>query len=206
MTNRFDENASTWDSREYRVRLAESVSAAIRKEVQLSKQMEILDFGCGTGLVSLSLAGEVASLTGVDNSSGMLAVLMEKAASLNLVNVRSLNLNLGEGDILPGSYDLILSSMTFHHVKDVPSLIRTMYQSIRPGGYLCVADLDPDHGLFHSDNTDIHHFGFERETMMSYFLTVGFKEVRTVTAANLPRVGEDGVEREYSVFLVTGVK
>jgi 2-polyprenyl-3-methyl-5-hydroxy-6-metoxy-1,4-benzoquinol methylase len=206
MTNRFDEGAASWDSRDYRVRLAESVNGAIRKEVKLSGEMEVLDFGCGTGLVSLPLAGEVAGLTGVDNSSGMLAVFMEKAATLKLDNVRGLNLNLEGGDQLPGSYHLILSSMTFHHVQDVQALIRKLYESIRPGGYLCVADLDSDHGLFHSDNMGIHHFGFERDTMRSYFLDTGFTDIRVCTAANLPRVGEDEIERVFPVFLITGVK
>lgn len=206
MNNRFDQDAASWDAKEYRIRLAENVAAAIRREVKLNAVMELLDFGCGTGLVSLSLAPEVACLTGVDNSSGMLEVFMDKAAGMNLENVRCLNLDLGDGDALPGAYDLILSSMTFHHVKDVPEVIRVLFNALKPGGHLCIADLDPDHGLFHSDNTDIHHFGFDREAMMEFFRSAGLSEVRVATAAIMPRVGDDGVEREFSIFLVTGVK
>ena len=131
---------------------------------------------------------------------------MEKAAGMNLGNVRSLNLNLGNRDVLTGSYDLILSSMAFHHVKDVPALIRMLFNALKPGGHLCVADLDPDQGLFHSDNTDIHHFGFERKQMTEFFRDAGLTQIRVTTAASLPRTGEDGVEREFPVFLVTGVK
>lgn len=40
---------------------------------------------------------------------GMLEVFMDKAAGMNLENVRCLNLDLGDGDALPGEYDLILS-------------------------------------------------------------------------------------------------
>jgi len=206
MNNRFDQDAASWDAKEYRIRLAENVAAAIRREVKLNPDMELLDFGCGTGLVSLSLAPEVASLTGVDNSAGMLEVFMDKAAGNNQGNVKCLNLNLGDGDALPGAYDLILSSMTFHHVKDIPAVIRVLFNALKPHGYLCVADLDPDHGLFHSDNTDVHHFGFEREVMMEFFRSAGFSKVRAATAATMPRVGDDGVEREFSIFLVTGVK
>lgn len=206
MNNRFDQDAPSWDAKEYRIRLAEQVTAAIRREVKLYPEMDLLDFGCGTGLVSLALAREVATLTGLDNSSGMLEVFMDKAAGMNLGNVHSLNLNIGDGDSLPGLYDLILSSMTFHHFKDVPLLIQIIFNACKPGGNLCIADLDPDHGLFHNDNTGIHHFGFEREDMMGFFRSAGFLNVRAVTAATQSRTGMDGVEREFSIFLVTGQK
>jgi len=206
MTNRFDQGAASWDAKEDRTKMAASVTAAIRKEVPLNKKMQILDFGCGTGLISLSLSPDVASLTGVDNSTGMLEVFMEKAATQNLPNVQGLNLNLAGGDDLTGSYDLILSSMTFHHVKDVPALLMKLFKGLKPGGYLCVADLDPDNGLFHADNSDIFHFGFEREVMMDLFRSAGLTKVRASTAAVMPRLGEDGVQREFLIFLVTGVK
>jgi 2-polyprenyl-3-methyl-5-hydroxy-6-metoxy-1,4-benzoquinol methylase len=206
MNNRFDKDAASWDAKEYRIRLAGSVASAIRREVKLDTYMDLLDFGCGTGLVSLSLAGEVASLTGVDNSAGMLEVFREKASGMNLPNVHSLHLNLSEGDVLPFAYDLILSGMALHHVKDVTGLIRILFHALKPGGHLCIADLDPDQGLFHSDNTDIHHFGFERKMMMEFFRDAGFSQIRVSTAASLPRTGVDGIEREFSIFLVTGEK
>jgi len=206
MDNRFDKNAASWDAKEYRLKLAENISKSVRTAVKLDPAMDLMDFGCGTGLVSLPLASEVASLTGVDTSTGMLEVFMEKAMTMELHNVKCLNLNLGNGEVLPGAYDLILSSMTFHHVKNVLVVIRSMYGALRPGGYLCIADLDLDSGLFHADNTDVHHFGFDREVMKEYFREAGFVDVSATTATAMPRVGEDGVERVFPVFLVTGIK
>ena len=206
VSNRFDKSAASWDAKDTRVRLAESVAEAIRREVKLSTEMDLLDFGCGTGLVSLPWAHEVASLTGADNSAGMVEVFMDKAKGTNLGNVRSLILKRNDHDAIPGAFDLILSSMAFHHVKDVQAQIRVLYDALKPGGQLCIADLDPDQGLFHADNTDVHHFGFERELMMTYFRSAGFSNVRAATVTVLRRVGKDGMEREFSVFLVTGAR
>jgi 2-polyprenyl-3-methyl-5-hydroxy-6-metoxy-1,4-benzoquinol methylase len=206
MNNRFDQHAASWDAKEYRTRMAENVTAAMRKEVNLNPEMDIMDFGCGTGLVSLPLAMEVASLTGLDNSSGMLEVFLEKSKGLNLTNVQAQNLSLDAGDALTGSYDLILSSMTFHHVEDVPALVKILFSATKPGGTLCVADLDPDYGFFHSDNTDVKHFGFDRSIMMDHFRAAGFTDVKETTATKMPRVGQDNIEREFSIFLIVGRK
>ena len=48
------------------------------REVKLSPDMDLLDFGCGTGLISLHLQPHVRSLWGVDTSSGMLEVFQGK--------------------------------------------------------------------------------------------------------------------------------
>jgi len=68
----FDKEATQWDENPARVRLASDVCAAISKSVPLNTSMRVMDFGCGTGLVTLGLAPLVGVMTGVDNSQGML--------------------------------------------------------------------------------------------------------------------------------------
>lgn len=206
MNNRFDRDAPSWDEKNHRLLLADDVSQAIRREVELYPEMSVLDFGCGTGLVSMPFAPKVAKLTGVDTSAGMLTVFMEKARASGYTHVETLNRNLADGDELPGTYDLIMSSMTFHHVADISVVINTLVKALNPGGKLCIADLDPDFGLFHSDNTGVHHYGFEREMVMDKFRSAGLANVHAVTAKILPRVGADNIKREFSVFLITGEK
>jgi len=109
--NRFDQAASTWDLEGMRVALAQGVAGAIAARVPLSKDLTLLDFGCGTGLVSLELAAQVGPLTGADSSPGMLKALAEKTAAAGIaMTLRALDpagpLDLG------GPYDLIVSSMT----------------------------------------------------------------------------------------------
>lgn len=205
-TNRFDDDARTWDDKSHRLKLADEIADAIMDAVTIVPEMDILDFGCGTGLLSLRFGPEAASLTGLDNSAGMLEVFQEKAEQLNLNNVDTLKLNLDQGDKLTGNYDLIMSAMALHHVRNTEQVLRELFVALKPGGYLCIADLDPDNGLFHSDNNGVHHFGFVRDELTELFRTIGFSGVQVKTASTMRRSGNDGVERDFTIFLIVGMK
>ena len=96
--------------------------------------------------------------------------------------------------------------MTLHHIKDTAPLLTKFFEILKPGGMLCIADLDPDEGLFHSDNTGVFHFGFEREKLKSEFEKAGFSCVKDVTAAEVTKPLPDGGERRFSLFLISGKK
>jgi len=75
---RFDRLAAEWDANPGRVAIAKAVTAAIRNAVTLRPDMVAMDFGAGTGLVTLGLLSDVGSLTAVDASGEMLRLLDEK--------------------------------------------------------------------------------------------------------------------------------
>ncbi len=196
-TERFDQAAATWDQTDRRVLLAQAVAEAMASRVPLSGDIEALDFGCGTGLVTLSLAPRVGSMTGADTSPGMLGVLAGKAQSLG-ITVPLIPLDpAGAGD-LGGPYHLIVSSMTLHHVPDVPALFRRFAAHLRAGGRVALADLDQEDGSFHEDAAGVHHRGFPREQIQSWLVAAGFQAVRLETATLVRK--ED---RAYPVFLAT---
>lgn len=203
-TRDFDKDAARWDEHPSRVRLAQDVASAIARVVPLGPTMDVLDFGCGTGIVTLQLAASVASVTGVDSSQGMLEVLNAKIGRQGHTNVTTRRLR--PGDDLAGAYDLIVSSMTFHHVEKIDALLTQFYRSLRAPGWLCVADLDPEQGEFHDDNTGVFHFGFERDALRRAFVEAGFADVHDLTAAEVVRPTRQGAPRTFSVFLVTGRK
>jgi len=62
----FDSEAASWDKEPRRVKLATDITGAIRNDVSLTSDMDALDFGCGTGLVTLQLQPFIHSITGVD--------------------------------------------------------------------------------------------------------------------------------------------
>jgi 2-polyprenyl-3-methyl-5-hydroxy-6-metoxy-1,4-benzoquinol methylase len=200
----FDKKAATWDENPTRVKLAEDVVQAIKQAVPLLPDMEVLDFGCGTGLLALSLLPAVKSVTGADTSQGMLDVLEAKARKQGLTNVCTQHLS--PGDKLSGAYDLIISSMTLHHVEDTEALLAQMFQTLKPSGRLCLADLDLEPGTFHDDNTGIFHFGFDRDALRNMFIKAGFSNVRVVTATEIIKPNQQGDLRTYPVFLMVGEK
>ena len=199
-TEHFDQAAPTWDLADRRVALAHGVAEAIATRVPLSSGLAVLDFGCGTGLVTLALRSKVGSIAGADTSPGMLKVLAEKTGALG-IPVRLIALDAtGAGD-LGGPYDLIVSSMTLHHIADVPALFHRLNQHLHPGGQAALADLDEEDGGFHEDASGVHHQGFQREKIKAWLEAAGFLKVRLETATVTRKEGKD-----YPVFLATARK
>jgi SAM-dependent methyltransferase len=202
----FDKAAASWDENPGRTKLAKDVARAISEAIVLPADVDVLDFGCGTGLLTLALKPWVHSITGVDSSQGMLDMLNKKVAALNLDGVKTRLVDLARGDELTGTYDLVVSSMTLHHVEAIEPLVSLFHRILSPGGHLCIADLDPEGGRFHEDSAGIFHFGFEREALAGVFREAGFDDVRHVTAGEMAKPGADGGVAQFSVFLMTGQK
>ncbi len=202
----FDKEAASWDEHPTRVKLANDVASAIEKHITLRPDMDVLDFGCGTGLLTLRLQPYVRSITGADSSEGMLDVFKKKIADRNLDNVKSRLLDLDKGDVLTGSYHLIVSNMTLHHIREVKPLFDQFHKAMAPAGYLCVTDLDTEGGKFHDDNTGVFHFGFDRAVLRKAFTDAGFGNLQDTTAAEIVKPAPSGEMRQFTVFLICGQK
>ena len=202
----FDTAAAAWDEKPRRIQLTKDIAEAIRQEIKLNSSMDVVDFGCGTGLVTLRLQPFVHSITGVDSSSGMLDVLKSKIKNQNLSNAKTRLIDIDRGDKLEGKYHLVTSAMTMHHIKDVGSLLKQFYETLLPAGHICIADLDLDGGRFHDDNTGVFHNGFDRAVMRKMFEGAGFEDVRSRTAATVRKKSSGGAISEFTVFLVCGRK
>lgn len=196
----FDAVARGWDAEPRRLRLAAEVVGAIRREVVLEPGMEALDLGCGTGLVTLALAPFVKTMTAADASAEMLAVLAEKIAAGGHGNVRAVRMDLDGDAPLGGSYDLVISSMTLHHVRDVDALLARLFAALRPGGRIALADLEPEGGAFHDDNTGVFHFGFDPADLARRLGRAGFEDARTSLATTMTKESA-GFQREFRIFL-----
>ena len=202
----FNAVAASWDENPGRVKVAQDVARAIRETIPIRPDMDVLDFGCGTGLLTLQLQPEVRSITGVDSSQGMLDILDRKISDRGLKNVKTRLIDPDRGDVLEGQYDLVVCSMTLHHVPEIQPLIDRFAAILKPSGILAVADLDCDEGKFHEDPTGVFHAGFERCVLQKHFEKAGFRSIRNQTAAMVTKPTADGGSRTFTVFLMTGRK
>jgi len=197
----FDSKARQWDDnpvfRERGLKIAE----AIRKAVPLHGQMNALDYGCGTGLLSFPLKDELGAILMADSSGGMLEVVNEKIAALGVSNMATLQLDLLADPPPSERFDLIVTAMTLHHVPDTDHILRILHDLLKPGGYLCIADLDKEDGSFHGIEVDVHH-GFDQADLGRRAVQAGFADLRFQTVFSIAKDHATG-PRDYPVFLMT---
>ena len=200
---RFDRMAGEWDANPGRIAYAWAVADAIRKAVPLRPDMKAMDFGAGTGLVTLALLPDLACITAVDTSGEMLRVLEGKLKALRIGNVHTMLSEIGKTPLPAAQFDLIVSSMVLHHIPDVPQAIRSLHPCLRPGGWIALADLDSEDGTFHADSTGVYHHGLDREEVCRWLREAGFTDIMAHEAHQMIRPLSNGETRAYPVFLVT---
>lgn len=196
-TEHFDKAAADWDTKPRRVQLAEKISGAIAR-LPLSQEMNAMEYGCGTGLVGLSLAPSLKWLTSIDTSQGMLDTLQKKITEQGIKNVTPLCCDLLADDYNQ-SHDLIFCAMTLHHIKDAEGLLRRLANLLHPGGYLAVADLAEEDGSFHDPEAKgIMHHGFNSQRLTAILTDVGCTDIKNEIIHTITKGG-----RPYPVFLLT---
>ena len=204
MTN-FDERAKDWDSDPDKVERARAVAEAIRRTIPLSKGMRVLEYGCGTGLLSFALQSDLGQITLADVSEGMLEVLRQKIAGAGVRNMHPLRLDLSSDPLPDEQYDLTYSLMVLHHIHDVKNILVKFRDLLVPHGYLLVADLDKEDGTFHTDGTTDVHLGFDRNELQQMVEDAGFGNVRFSTAYEIKKkTGNE--EKGFPIFLMTAQK
>lgn len=104
--------------------------------VQLRGNETVLDAGCGTGLLTEDLLQTLpeGQVIGVDLSKNMLRTAREHLASYgNKVAFVAADLN----DLpFERAFDGIFSTAAFHWVTDHDKLFRSLYRTLKPGGWL----------------------------------------------------------------------
>ncbi len=195
----FANKSKSWDMNSKRVQNAKGIAKLIVKNIKLNKSMELMDFGAGTGLLSYFVAPYVKKIVAVDNSPSMLLEFESKCNEF-VCETEVIEKDLSV-ETLERKFDGIISSMTIHHLEDIIALFSKLYAMLDEGGFIAIADLDAEDGSFHSDNTGVHHHGFDREALQLIAEEAGFKELKFDLASIIEKP-----HRTFSVFLLTAVK
>lgn len=172
------------------------IADAIMRKVELHADMSLMDFGSGTGMLLERIAPKVAKITAVDVSSAMNQQLRKKQTSIDC-ELEVLEMDLGT-ESLDQTFDGIISSMTMHHIEDVPAMFRTFYSLVKPGGFIAIADLETEDGSFHTEDTGVFHLGFSKEALLEFAKAAGFKNTEISLASTINKPHGD-----YPVLLLT---
>lgn len=204
MKSRFDQSASEWDNSATRVELARAVGAGIANAIALQPNWRVLDYGAGTGLLTLNLQPHVSSLVAMDCSAGMLKMLKMKLTAAEISNVTTHQWDLTSESFPETGFDLAASSMTFHHIADVPLVMKRLAALLKPEGWLAFADLDSEDGSFHGETGDVFHRGFDRKQIADWLAKAGFARISVRDAHVMEKQISNGTTRNYSIFLAVG--
>ncbi len=150
----WDEISETWDqddeTRAYAAAAYASLLEILTDFDSSLGQARVIDFGCGTGLLTEKLVAAGASVFGVDTSQPMLDVLDAKVKARGWTGVQT-------GLVLPpdSGFDLVVCSSVCSFLSDYPAKAAELVSLLVPGGVFVQWDwerrADHDGGLSRSE-------------------------------------------------------
>lgn len=200
----FAEVAEQWDE----IRsgyFTEHMRDAAIKRANLPSNSIVGDVGTGTGFVTAGLAPLAEKVYGFDASPAMLDV-----ARRNLAGFSNVELMETPGDHLPlpdGVLDGIFANMYLHHAPEPLTAIKEMVRILKPGGTLCITDLDThDHTWQREQMADVW-LGFDRGDIKRWFSEAGLADIDIDCAEGTCNAcGPDGDVKPLSIFVAIGKK
>ena len=113
--------------------------AAYEKKLQVTQgyftpNMEILEFGCGTGSTAIIHAPYVKHIRAIDISSEMVKIAQSKADAQKIKNITFEQLTIEDLPVEDSAYDAVLGLSILHLLADKEAAIAKVYQMLKPGG------------------------------------------------------------------------
>ncbi|AEO64986.1 uncharacterized protein THITE_2048153 [Thermothielavioides terrestris NRRL 8126] len=188
---------------------------------QAGKTVRLLDYACGTGVVSRALAPYTTQCVGIDLSENMATAYNARAENQGLthseMHAYQGNLCVPE-DPNPAafaapeffSFDVAAVGLGFHHFDDPALAARRLAERLKTGGVLVILDFfahdkpDPSHP---ATQTVTHH-GFSEETIRRIYEEAGVgKDFALVEAGVVFHFSkENGTEVRRRIFIARGTK
>ncbi len=196
----FDLKAKTWDT-EDRILRAEEISKEIIKDLDLPKESKVMEFGCGTGLISFNYKKLFDDITLIDSSQGMIDVVNEKIEKLQASNMKAFCMDFTKGERPLEKFDFIYNSMILHHIPDTKSIVFDFYKRLNKKGLLSIVDLDTEDGSFHSNDNFNGHKGFSQEELTNLLMETGFE---IIESKSFYKINKN--DKKYTLFVIKAIK
>ncbi|MGD9614833.1 MAG: class I SAM-dependent methyltransferase [Alphaproteobacteria bacterium] len=100
----------------------------------------VLDVACGGGIVARAFAPDVREVTGVDVTPAMLDVARRAAAEAGIANAAWDQHDVTTLPYDDGSFTIVVTRYSFHHLLDPAAALREMVRVCAPGGRIVVVD------------------------------------------------------------------
>lgn len=113
--------------------------AAYQKKLQITRgylrpDMEVFEFGCGTGSTAILHAPYVKHIQAIDLSSKMIEIAQGKAEAENVENITFAQSSIGEFSVDDQTLDAVLGLNILHLLENRDDVIARVYKMLKPGG------------------------------------------------------------------------
>ncbi|OJV63796.1 MAG: hypothetical protein BGO41_00385 [Clostridiales bacterium 38-18] len=168
-TEKFEQIAKQYDQPD-RIKIAEITVSEIKSILKDSKDKVLMDFGCGTGLIGLSLATEFKEVLLVDSSVNMIAVTSNKIKQLDITNAKVMNFDLEMNEVEPLKVDVIIISQVLLHIPNTQAILEKLSHFLNENGMLIIIDFEENHLV----NSPLVHRGFNKANLEIQLLKNGY--------------------------------
>lgn len=110
-----------------------------QKKLQVTREyfrpdVEVLEFGCGTGSTAIAHGPHVKHIQAIDVSSKMIEIAQRKAEENNVENVTFARSTIEEFCVDDQSLDAVLGLSILHLLENRDGVIAKIYKMLKPGG------------------------------------------------------------------------
>jgi len=113
--------------------------ASYQKKLQVTQEyfrpdMEVLEFGCGTGSTAIVHAPYVKHIRAVDISSKMIEIARAKADAAGIENITFEVAPCDKLDVADGSLDVVMGMSILHLLENKEEMVARVHRMLKPGG------------------------------------------------------------------------
>lgn len=187
------------------------------------KEVRMLDYACGTGVVSRALAPYTTQCVGIDLSENMVATYNARAENQGLT---AEEMHAYQGNLCSASdphpeaftsqekfhnFDIAAVGLGFHHFDDPALAAKRLAERLKPGGVLLILDFFTHEmpQLEHEVASTITHHGFSESEIKRIFGEAGVGNdfaLEAVAPMVFNRATESRPEIRRNIFLARGTK
>jgi ArsR family transcriptional regulator len=161
--------------------------------------LQVADFGCGTGVLSVSVARWAKKVTAIDRSGSALASARARAKREGLSNIAFLQEDLCELSLPPGQLDLVVLSQSLHHVDAPSRVLAEAARVLKRGGRVVALELLPHEEAWVTEQLGHKHLGIPPEEVEAWMREHGFGKLTREVHAR-------AASSPFRVYRLTGVK
>ncbi|VUC21913.1 unnamed protein product [Clonostachys rosea] len=178
----------------------------------------VLDYACGTGLLSNALSDQASECVGIDVSETMIERYNAKSSPEgpkrkaylgNLISKDEAPASVFSGGEFSG-FDFAGVGMGFHHFDDPALAARRLTERLGTGGVLFIIDFEPHDTPGHGASSGVKHHGFTEERVRGIFEAAGaggeFGYKRLEKPLVFRGARENGEDMVRKVFFARGSK